>query len=82
MYRCNNRTFETITEAKAEARAALIGRAHNAYETITSGKVGISTCETASGARLRGLNTRATRSWCRDEQQRRRPPRCRTQARP
>ena len=34
MYRCNNRTFETITEAKAEARAALIGRAHNAYETI------------------------------------------------
>ena len=34
MYRCNNRTFETITEAKAEARAALIGRAQDEYEQI------------------------------------------------
>lgn len=34
MYRCNNRTFSTITEAKAEARAALIGRAQDEYEKI------------------------------------------------
>lgn len=34
MYRTNNRTFETITEAKQEARAALIGRHHDEYEMI------------------------------------------------
>ena len=34
MYRTNNRTFETITEAKQEARAALIGRAHDEHEII------------------------------------------------
>ena len=34
MYKANNRTFETITEAKQEARAALIGRAHDEHELI------------------------------------------------
>ncbi len=40
MYRCNNRIFETITEAKAEARAALIGRAQYEYEKIYEWQAG------------------------------------------
>ena len=41
MYRCNNRTFETITEAKQEARAALIGRAHDKFEMIYEWQAGV-----------------------------------------